>query len=136
MSHTLLCGVTGAVVIPIFSNDFIGIMGKLLEIIFVVCIVLAFITLIIYSLIVLIVLLKDYKALKHNDFISIIGKVIGFKKNINSDSGTQINDHPIIMIVDTNEKVVLDINDIIMVGEIYKFNYLKNSKIAEVVEKL
>ena len=43
---------------------------------------------------------------------------------------------PIVLILDTSEEVELIINDKIMIGEIYKFNYLKNCKIAEVIEKL
>ena len=38
--------------------------------------------------------------------------------------------------LNTNEKIELIINDNIMVGETYKFNYLKNSKIAEIIEKI
>ena len=63
-------------------------------------------------------------------------KVLKFKKNREPESGVQINDKPIVLVLDTNEEVELIINDKIMIGETYKFNYLKNCKIAEVVEKL
>ena len=41
-----------------------------------------------------------------------------------------------VLIVDTFEEVELIINDKILIGETYRFNYLKNCKIAEVVEKV
>ena len=40
------------------------------------------------------------------------------------------------MILETNEEIELTVNDKITVNEIYRFNYLQNCKIAEVVEKL
>lgn len=117
-------------------NEFIVNAGKILGIIFLICIVGLFAILIIFSIKVIITLLKDLKSLKNNDYISIIGKVIKFKKNIEPESGVQINDTPIVLILDTNKEVELIINDKIMIGETYKFNYLENCKIAEVVEKL
>ncbi len=133
---TFLCGVAGSVVIPILFSEWTNNDGKIFRIIIVVAVVVAFIVIAVYSLIKLIVLLKDYKSLKHHDYVSVIGKVLRFKKNTEPESGAQINNQPVIMVLDTNEEIVLDVNDIISVGEIYKFNYLKNSKIAEVVEKL
>ena len=59
-----------------------------------------------------------------------------FKRNREPESGVQINDKPIVLILDTSEEVELIINDKIMIDETYKFNYLKNCKIAEVVKKL
>ena len=84
----------------------------------------------------MITLLKDIKSLKNNNYISIIGTVLNFEKNIEPESGAQIDNTPTVLISDTNEKVKLRINDKVIVGETYKFNYLKNSKIAEVVEKI
>ncbi len=84
----------------------------------------------------MITLLKDIKSLKNNNYISIIGTVLNFEKNIEPESGAQIDNTPTVLISDTNEKVTLRINDKVIVGETYKFNYLKNSKIAEVVEKI
>lgn len=117
-------------------NEFIVNAGKILGIIFLICIVGLFAILTIFSIKVIITLLKDLKSLKNNDYISIIGKVMKFKKNIEPESGVQINDNPIVLILDTNKEVELIINDKIMIGETYKFNYLENCKIAEVVEKL
>ena len=82
------------------------------------------------------ILFKDFNSVKNKNYISIIGKVIKFKKNISLDSGSQVNNEPIVLILDTNEKIELIVNDKIMVGETYKFNYLKNSKIAEIVESI
>ena len=59
-----------------------------------------------------------------------------FKRNREPKSGVQINDKPILLKLDTGEEIQLIINDKILVGEIYKFNYLKHCKIAEVVEKM
>lgn len=85
---------------------------------------------------VIITLLKDYDAVKNNKALSITGKVLGFKRNRNPETGTQINNEPIIMIIDTEEEIILKINDRVTVGETYKFKYLKYSKLAEVVEKM
>ena len=117
-------------------KEFIEIFGKILGIIFLIGIVGLFVALIIFSIKVIITLLKDAKSLKSNDYVSIVGKVLKFKRNIEPESGVQINDRPIVLILDTGEEVELFINDKIMIGETYKFNYLKNCKIAEVVEKI
>lgn len=117
-------------------KEFIENFGKILGIIFLIGIVGLFAVLIIFSIKVIITLLKDAKSLKSNDYVSIVGKVLKFKRNIEPESGVQINDRPIVLILDTGEEVELFINDKIMIGETYKFNYLKNCKIAEVVEKI
>lgn len=92
---------------------------------------------IIFSMKFIVNLLKDKKALKNHEYITIIWKVLKFNKNIDSESNTQINNNPTVLILDKNEKIELIVGiDEIMVGETYKFNYLKNSKIAEVVEKI
>lgn len=133
---SLMCGVAGSIVILIYSNEFINGIGKTLGIIFIIGIVSLFAILIVFSVNVIITLIKDRESLKNTDFISIIGKVIKFRRNRDPESGAQINDKPIVMIVDTNEEIELVINDRIMIGETYKFNYLKNCKIAEIVEKI
>jgi len=81
-------------------------------------------------------LLKDYKYLKNNSYISIMGTVIGFTKNVNPETGTQSNTKPLIKIVPSNEEIVLHFNEYLNVGETYKFIYLPNTKIAEVIEKV
>lgn len=132
----LICGIIASVIMTINYNSFIESIGKVLGIIFLIGVDGLFVTLIFFSINVILTLLKDFKSLKNNDYISIIGKVLKFKKNIEPESGVQINDKPIVLILDTSEEVELIINDKIMIGEIYKFNYLKNCKIAEVIEKL
>lgn len=132
----LICGIVASAIMTINYNSFIESIGKVLGIIFLIGVDGLFITLIFFSTNVIVTLLKDLKSLKNNDYISIIGKVLKFKKNREPESGVQINDKPIVLILDTSEEVELIINDKIMIGEIYKFNYLKNCKIAEVVEKL
>jgi hypothetical protein len=116
----------------VFNKDLINTTGEIFGLIFIIGIVVAFIFLIIFSLKVIIILLKDFKAYKHKNYISITGKVIAFKRNREPESGMQINDKPIIKILNTNEEIVLNINDKILVGETYNFNYLQYSKIAEI----
>ena len=118
----------------IHSNEFISNAGKMFGVFFLIGIISLFVILSVFSLTKIIILLKDQKSLKSKNFITIIGKVIRFKRNREPESGVQINDKPVVSILDTNEEIELIINDTIMIGEIYKFNYLKNSKIAEVVE--
>ena len=38
--------------------------------------------------------------------------------------------------MDTNEEIILNINDKLIVGDTYTFDYLKNSKIAEISDKI
>lgn len=132
----LICGIVASVIMSINYNSFIESVGKTLGIIFLIFVIGLFIVLIFFSTKVIVILLKDSKSLKNNDYVSIIGKVLKFKRNREPESGVQINDKPIVLILDTSEEVELIINDKIMVGETYKFNYLKNCKIAEVVDKI
>ena len=132
----LICGIVASVIMSINYKSFIESVGKTLGMIFLIFVIGLFIVLIFFSTKAIVTLLKDYKSLKNNDFVSIIGEVLEFKRNREPESGVQINDKPIVLIIDKSEKVELTINDKIMVGKIYKFNYLKNCKIAEVVEKL
>lgn len=132
----LICGFVISAIMVFNYNNLIESVGKVLGTIFLIGIICLFIILIIFSIKVIITLLKDFKSLKNNDYISVIGKVLKFKKNEDHESGLQINDKPIVLVLDTSEEVELIINDKIIVGEIYKFNYLKTSKIAEVAEKL
>lgn len=119
-----------------YSKEFIDILDKVFGIIFVVGVVVGFAVLAISSTKGLLILLKDLNSLKTGNFISVIGSVIKFKKNRDPELGVQINDHPIVMILDTGEEVELVLNDFVTAGATYKFNYLKNSKIAEVVEEI
>lgn len=129
---TLICGICGSILIIVFNKDLIDTIGEIFGLIFIIGIIIAFIFLIILSLKVIIILIKDFKAYKNKNYIYITGKVIGFKKNREPESGMQINDKPIIKILNTNAEIVLNINDKILVGEIYNFKYLQYSKIAEI----
>lgn len=132
----LICSIGASVLMTVNYSSFIESLGKVLGIIFLIGVVGGIVVLIISLIKEIMTLLKDLKSLKNNDFISIIGKVLKFKKNIEPESGVQINDIPIVLILDTGEEIELFINDKIMIGETYKFNYLKNCKIAEVIEKI
>ena len=132
----LICGIVTSVIMIVNYTSFIGSFGKVLGIIFLIVIVGLLVVLIASSIKVIITLLADLKSLKNHDYISVIGKVLKFKKNTEPESGIQINDNPIVLILNTNEEVELIINDKIRVGETYKFNYLRKCKIAEVVEKI
>ena len=132
----LICGIVVSVIMTVNYNSFIENVGKVLGIIFLIGVDGLLVASTISSIESIIALLKDLKSLKNNDYISIVGKVLKFKKNREPELGVQINDHPIVLILDTSEEVELIIDDEIMIGEIYKFNYLKNCKIAEVVEKI
>ena len=132
---TLICGVACGVVTAVYFNEFYN-DYKVFGTIFVIFIISLSLFLILSSLKGLICLLKDFRDLKNNKFITVIGKVIKFERNREPESGAQINDKPVVMILDTNEQIVLSINDETKIGETYKFNYLKNCKIAEIVEKL
>ncbi len=87
------------------------------------------------SIVQMIIAIKDYNDFKNKNYVTIIGKVIGFEKNTNLDTGAQINDKPIVYVFETHEKIVLSTDDEVSIGNIYTFNYLKNTKIAEVVNK-
>ena len=80
-------------------------------------------------------LLKDYSSFRNKKYISVTGTVIGFKKNKDPESNAQINDHPVIK-ASTGETIVLYVNDQIQLHKTYRFHYLENSKIAEIVEYL
>lgn len=138
VSHifVILCEIITVVFITLNYNSFIESFGIIWSIVFLIFIIGTLSLLAISTIEDINTLLKDLKSLKNNDYISIIGKVLKFKKNINPRAKIQINNKPVIQILDTNEEIELFINDKIIIGETYKFKYLKNTKIAEVVEKI
>ena len=127
--------IAGIVIILLHFNDFANSTNRYLGVVFAFIIVGSFVVLNVSSLKRLIVLSKDYKAIKTNEFITITATVVKFENNRDPESGRQIRDRPIVRIAETNEEIVLDINVTVSVGKTYEFNYLKNSKIAEIVEK-
>ncbi len=132
----LIGSIVAIVIMTINYSSFVKDIGKILGIIFLIFVVGLFVFLIIFSIKVILILLKDFKSLKNKNYISMVGKVLKFKTNREPESGVQIDNMPIVLILDTSEEIELVINDKIMIGETYRFNYLKNCKIAEVVEKL
>ena len=126
----LIVGIFGSIFIPISLTDSFD---NLLVVIFVIGISFLFV---LFSLLQLIDLIRDLPSLKKHEYISITGKVIAFKKNIEPESGVQINDKPVVQIIERGNEIVLQINDKLTIGKTYKFNYLKHSKIAEVVEEI
>ena len=131
----LICGLVGSVFILVNYNMFVNSLGKIIGTVFSIASIVGFVVLVVFSSNAIITLLKDFESLKTNEYISIIGKVLRFEKNRDPDSGMQINDKPVVLILDTKEEITLIINDKIIVGETYQFNYLSNSRIAEVVKK-
>lgn len=132
----LICGIVGFIIMVVNCNELINSIGKIWGIIFLICVICGFVFLTVISLDKIIILLKDLKSLNKKNYITITGKVVKFKKNIDPETGIQINNNPIILVLNTNEKIELIINDKVMIGETYKFSYLKNSKIAEIIEKI
>lgn len=132
----LIGSIVAIIIMTINYSSFVKDIGKILGIIFLIFVVGLFVFLIIFSIKVILILLKDFKSLKNKNYISIVGKVLKFKTNREPESGVQIDNMPIVLILDTSEEIELVINDKIMIGETYRFNYLKNCKIAEVVKKL
>ena len=132
----LMCSTGGIIVIVIYYNNFTDGTSKILGATFAIGMVVMFFVLLLSAINVIVSLFKDLESLRKNDYISITGKVLRFKRNIEPESGIQINDRPIVLISDTKEEVELIINDKIVVGETYVFNYLKNCKIAEINKNL
>ena len=62
-------------------------------------------------------ILKDMKAIKNDNDISIEGKVIKLVKNIDLETGRQSNNKPIVEIVGTNDQVQLFIMEKVKRGE-------------------
>ena len=133
---SLTIGIAGGLIVLIFLDEFVGKIGVAVGIALVCVIVAMFFSFATFSIIDLIVLFKDYKALKNSSFISVTGKVLRFERNTEPESGAQINDKPVILDLDTGGEIKLNINDKIAIGETYEFVYLKNCKIAEIVNKI
>lgn len=117
----LICSIVTSIIITINYNGFIESIGKVFGIIFLICVNGLLVASIFFVMKEIVILLKDFKSLKNNDYISIIGKVMKFKRNIDPDSGVQTNNKPTVLILDTSEEVELIINDKIM---IYKYTNL------------
>ena len=130
----LVCSLAGCIVMLINTKRIINVLGEVLGVFLAIAIFAAFVTLAYFLIKNLIVLLKDLKAVKNHNYITVTGKVIKFKRNIEPESGVQINNNPMVLIIDTGEELLLKVNDNVLIGEIYSFNYLKNCKIGEIVK--
>ena len=128
-----LTTVLSAIVIISSSSESINDQGNsTLGLLFEIVVITALAVLLIISIKTIVLLLKDFDNYRKKKYITVEGQVIGFKKNRDPESGLQMNNTPIINVVDTNERVVLNINDSVCIGKTYVFHYLKYSKIAEV----
>ena len=82
----------------------------------------------------LIICLKDFSTVKNNNFKTIIGTVYRYAKN-EAEAGQQLNSHPIIKLLNSEETIELFINKGTELNKTYKFIYLKHTKIGEVEEE-
>ena len=100
----LIVGIAGIILVTTNAN---GVMDyhKILGLMFIIGVNIGFVVFIAFTLKTFILLLKDYSAVKNNKYCSIVGKVIGFKRNRDPETGIQINNRPIVMIGGTNEKI-------------------------------
>lgn len=135
-TFTLICVLVTASCLPIFLFEKFTSYSVVLWIVFVVAVAILCVLFIIYCIKKIFSLLKDFKSLKSKEYISFIGKVIRFEINKDSETGVQINNTPVVVNIETNEEIELTVNDFIDIGGVYRFNYLENSKIAEIVEKI
>ncbi|MFA6662058.1 MAG: hypothetical protein WCS56_03365 [Bacilli bacterium] len=78
---------------------------------------------------------KDIGAVMSNKFETIIGKVVKFAKNLNVDSGYQINSVPIIKQIDSDDLVKLRLDTFTKIGETYTFIFLKSTKLGTIKNK-
>lgn len=132
----LMCSIACIITLIIKHNECILLFGNLFGTLFMLVFVVIFTIMFICSIRKITIMVKDIKLLRNKEYISITAKVLSFKKNEDPESGVQINDRPIVLRLDTGEILELSINDEVMIGETYKFNYLRHSKIAEVVETI
>lgn len=88
----------------------------------------------IYFLYKFVVLLKDYRFVKNNKFEEIIGTVYRYAKN-EAETGQQLNSHPIINVLGSNDSIELFVNKGTELNKTYVFIYLKYTRIAVVKEE-
>jgi hypothetical protein len=75
--------------------------------------------------------------LKSNDPIEVEGELLGYTNSVSGDDLTVTNTGPIILILESNEKITLNIihsEEKLQKHNVYLFLYLPNTKIAEVVK--
>lgn len=133
---SLICAIIAGVLLVVYSNEFVKSVGVFWGFVLISIVIIAIAIFIVMSYKKIFVLLKDREDLKDKKYISITAKVVGFKKNRDVESGVQINNNPIVTSLETNEKIMLIINDNLLIDEICEFHYLKNSKIAEISKRI
>ncbi len=86
-----------------------------------------------YFLYKLIICLKDFNSIKNNKFKTIIGTVYKYARN-ESEMGQQMNSHPIIKLLNSEETIELFVNKGTQLNKSYRFIYLEHTKIGAVEE--
>ncbi|MDL2292470.1 hypothetical protein LJC17_02640 [Acholeplasma sp. OttesenSCG-928-E16] len=76
-----------------------------------------------------IICFKDLNSVRNNTFEEITGTVIRYAKN-ESETGQQLNDHPIIKEVDSEKTIKLFVSKGTRIQGTYTFIYLKHTKIG------
>ncbi len=132
ITFSLLCGIIGVVFTILYNSTFLEI--DFFGIVIFIGSVIGFSLLGIFAVKEFIPLLRDCKDLRKGNFKIAYGKVVGFQKNRDPDSGRQINSRPIIQIEGKSDTIVLKVNANLEVGKKYGFEYLKHSKIAQIYE--
>lgn len=87
-----------------------------------------------YFVYTLIICLKDFNSIRNNKFKTIIGTVCKYARN-ESEMGQQLNSHPIIRLLNSEETIELFINKGTELDKSYRFIYLENTKIGAVEEE-
>lgn len=82
----------------------------------------------------LIICLKDFNAVKNNNFKMIVGTVYRYAKN-EAETGQQLNSHPIIKLLGSDETIELFVNKGTELNKTYTFMYLEYTKIGAVKEE-
>jgi len=80
---------------------------------------------------------KDYVYLKSNAPIQIEGKVVGYASAVSGDDLTVTQAWPVVLIDETKEQISLNVIQAekkLQIDQKYKFFYLPNTKIAEIIE--
>ena len=89
---------------------------------------------IVYFMYKFIICLKDYQKVRNNEFKEIVGTVYRYAKN-ETETGQQLNSHPIIKLLGRDETIELFVNKGTELNKTYTFMYLENTKIGVVKEE-
>ena len=81
----------------------------------------------------IIVCLNDFSTVRNNMFKEATRKVIKYKKN-ESEIGLQLNNHPVIEVLNSGDRLELLVDKGTELNKIYIFIYLEHTKIDAVKE--